>query len=131
MSAPTLSFHPAGDPAWQSRGSPTDSQPWAGYAVVHGVFEPAVLRPLAQRLNHDLRQMRSERRSYPAQQPYGLDQHEDGHLSLGLPRHAPWVSAAFVANPAIELLVSAILGDCVLSYCHGNTNCAATRVSQA
>ena len=80
MSAPTLSFHPQAArrvPHFTLPGPPTQSRPWAGYAVVHGVFEPAVLRPLAQRLDHDLRHMRSERRSYPAQQPYGLDQHED------------------------------------------------------
>ena len=47
----------------------------------------------------------------------------NGHLQLGPPRTAPWVSSAFIANPLIEQAVAAILGEgAFLSFYNGNCN---------
>ena len=47
----------------------------------------------------------------------------NGHLQLGPPRTAPWVSAAFVANPLIEQVAADILGQgAFMSFYNGNCN---------
>ena len=87
-----------------------------GYAVLLNAVALDALEKLAPRMDSDANQILAV-----GGQSRGEFGH--GHLQLGPPRVAPFVSAQFVANPLIEQVVAAILGEgAFLSFYNGNCN---------
>lgn len=65
--------------------------------------------------------LRGERLRHGTRGP-GIHGGQHKHLQQSPPRHAPWVTAGWVANPIIEQIATAVLGEgCYVSYCDGNT----------
>ncbi len=65
--------------------------------------------------------LRGERLRHGTRGP-GIHGGQHKHLQQAPPRHAPWVTSGWVANPIIEQIATAVLGEgCYLSYCDGNT----------
>ncbi len=89
-----------------------------GYAVVGDLIPPAVCESLLASVLEDAEQVRSQDRPTPHEIATG-----EGHLQLGLRRYAPYVEADLVANPLIEHVVAAVLGEGAwLGFYSGNVN---------
>jgi hypothetical protein len=87
-----------------------------GYAVLGNAIALADLERLAPRMDADASQI-------VASGGQSRGEFGNGHLQLGPPRGAPFVSSQFVANPLIEQCVAAILGEgAFLSFYNGNCN---------
>ena len=87
-----------------------------GYVVLGNAVALDALGQLAPRMDSDATQIVAA-----GGQNRGDFGH--GHIQLGPPRVAPFVSAQFVANPLIEQVVAAILGEgAFLSFFNGNCN---------
>lgn len=90
-----------------------------GYAVVKNVVSSETCAFLNQSVLEDVAQIRSTGQ---------VTQHEistaHGHLQLGIRRYAPYVRSDLVANPLIECVVAAVLGQGAwLGFYSGNVNC--------
>ncbi len=90
-----------------------------GYAVVEDIISQETCDVLAVCILEDAERVRGSGK---------LTQHEmltgQGHLQLGLRRHAPFVRTDLVANPFMECVVAAVLGEGAwLGFYNGNVNC--------
>jgi hypothetical protein len=90
-----------------------------GFATVCGLVPQSVCQELHASMLEDVVQVRSVDK---------LTAHEKltgpGHLQLGPRRYAPYVYPELLANPLIENVVSAILGEGAwLGFYNGNVNC--------
>ncbi|MEM8767745.1 MAG: phytanoyl-CoA dioxygenase family protein [Pseudomonadota bacterium] len=89
-----------------------------GYAVVGGLIPPDVCESLLAAVLEDAELVRTRGRPTPHEIATG-----EGHLQLGLRRAAPYVEADLVANPLIEHVVAAVLGEKAwLGFYSGNVN---------
>ena len=83
-----------------------------GFAVLLGALPMDTMHELKQQLDHSC-----------AVEIQRNGTKEGGFMQNGLPRAAPYITAKLVANPIVEQIVAAILGEGpFLSYCAGNTN---------
>ena len=89
-----------------------------GFAVVGGLISPETCRLLASSVVEDAEIV------HATGTPTGHEQRTgQGHLQLGLRRYAPYVRADLVANPLIEHVVAAVLGQGAwLGFYNGNVN---------
>ncbi len=89
-----------------------------GYAVVSGLIPADVCELLLDSVLEDAEQVRALGETTQHEKVTG-----QGHLQLGLRRFAPFVSPALVANPLIESVVAAVLGQGAwLGFYSGNVN---------
>jgi hypothetical protein len=88
-----------------------------GFAIVGGLFPPALLDRIGPRLDDDAGHQVAAKI---------LQDRADGgrcagrsmrHLGNGLPRQAPWAFPEVVANPCVEQLVAAMLGGAAFMRC--------------
>lgn len=90
-----------------------------GFAVVEDIVSQETCELLTNSILEDTERVRG----------LGKPTHHEmitgqGHLQLGLRRHAPYVKADLVANPFIECVVAGLLGeDAWLGFYNGNVNC--------
>ena len=90
-----------------------------GYAVVSNIVSEKTRELLLPSILEDVDIVRSSGELTPHEQHTGV-----GHLQLGLRRYAPYVCADLAANPLIESVVEAVLGDGAwLGFYNGNVNC--------
>ncbi len=83
---------------------------------------PMMLGQAAQLEAREAWRLRGERPRHGTRGP-GIHGGQHKHLQQAPPRHAPWVTSGWVANPIIEQIAIAVLGEgCYLSYCDGNTS---------
>ena len=90
-----------------------------GYAVVNNVVSKETCTLLSDSVLEDVKKVREADKPTLHEQYTG-----QGHLQLGLRRHAPFVKADLVANPIIESIVAGVLGKGAwLGFYNGNVNC--------
>ena len=90
-----------------------------GFAVVGNLVSEETRDLLLPSILEDADTVRAGGELTPHEQHTGV-----GHLQLGLRRYAPYVCADLVANPLIESVVEAVLGDGAwLGFYNGNVNC--------
>lgn len=90
-----------------------------GYAVLEDIVSHETCELLAQSVLEDVERVRATGRTTHHEKATG-----QGHLQLGLRRYSPYVRADFVANPFIEQVVAAVLGQGAwLGFYNGNVNC--------
>eukprot|EP01052_Picozoa_sp_SAG31_P042896 SAG31_NODE_6965_length_1831_cov_1.802654_1_plen_241_part_00 len=77
-----------------------------GYATVGNVIPAEALDALQGRMDYDAAHQAAARKW----EERGGRSGAGGHLQMGVPRMAPYVSGAIVANPIIEQLAVALLG---------------------
>jgi ectoine hydroxylase-related dioxygenase (phytanoyl-CoA dioxygenase family) len=91
----------------------------AGYAVVSNLVSEETRELLLPSILEDAEAVRAGGELTPHEQHTGV-----GHLQLGLRRYAPYVCADLAANPLIESVVEAVLGQGAwLGFYNGNVNC--------
>jgi ectoine hydroxylase-related dioxygenase (phytanoyl-CoA dioxygenase family) len=91
----------------------------AGFAAVAGLVSEETCSRLAAAVQEDAETIRQLGEPTAHERLTG-----QGHLQLGLRRHAPFVTADLVANPAIEAIVAGVLGrGAWLGFYNGNVNC--------
>ena len=89
-----------------------------GFAVVAGLVSPATTALLMDSMLEDVEWVRAMNTATRHEQATGR-----GHLQLGLRRYAPYVRDDLVANPLIENVVAAVLGEGAwLGFYNGNVN---------
>lgn len=89
-----------------------------GFAVVAGLVSKESCDLLMASMLEDVEAVRALNQTTPHEEATGR-----GHLQLGLRRYAPYVCADLVANPLIEGIVAAVLGDDAwLGFYNGNVN---------
>lgn len=89
-----------------------------GYAVVAGLVSQESQALLMDSVLEDALQVRANNDMTPHEKHTGR-----GHLQLGLRRSAPYVRADLLANPIIESIVAAVLGEGAwLGFYNGNVN---------
>lgn len=93
-----------------------------GFAIVGGLFPLELLDRIEPRLDDDAgHQMVAK--IMEDRGGGGTAGQKMRHLANGLPRQAPWVFPAVVANPCVEQLVAAMLGGAAfMRYYNGNTS---------
>lgn len=90
-----------------------------GFAVVEGVVSESTCRLMSESVLEDVEKIRAKGEKTPHEKLTG-----EGHLQLGLRRHAPYVKVDLVANPIIECVVSGLLEEGAwLGFYNGNVNC--------
>ncbi len=89
-----------------------------GFAVVEGLISTESQKLLMDSVLEDAASVRADGELTPHEQITGK-----GHLQLGLRRFAPYVCRDLLANPLIEHIVSAVLGEGAwLGFYNGNVN---------
>ena len=90
-----------------------------GYAVLSNLVSKDSCELLAESIQEDVAKIRATGKKTAHERFTG-----EGHLQLGLRRHAPYVKADLVANPITECVVTAVLGSGAwLGFYNGNVNC--------
>jgi ectoine hydroxylase-related dioxygenase (phytanoyl-CoA dioxygenase family) len=90
-----------------------------GYAVVEDIISQETCNLLADCILEDAQRVRGNGKQTRHEMLTG-----QGHLQLGLRRHAPFVKPDLVANPFVECVVAAVLGKGAwLGFYNGNVNC--------
>jgi len=77
-----------------------------GYAVVGNVVSEETIALLTGSVLEDVERVRATGKPTRHEENTG-----EGHLQLGLRRYGPYVRADLVANPVIEAVVAALLGE--------------------
>ena len=94
-----------------------------GYCIVTGLFEPAFLDTIEQKLDNDAAHQLLKHVLLDRQSGEATQHAQTRHLANGLPRTAPWVYPEIVASPVVEQLVAALLGGAAfIRYYNGNTS---------
>ena len=90
-----------------------------GYAVVGDLISAETCDLLLESVLKDVVKVRARPEPTTHEQRTGI-----GHLQLGLRRTAPYVKSELVANPLIESIIIALLGEGAwLGFYNGNVNC--------
>ena len=92
-----------------------------GFATIGNVVPAHALDALQRRMDYDA----AHQAAALKWQERGPSSGAGGHLQMGVPRMAPFVAKEIVANPIIEQLAVALLGEpeeTFLAFFNGNTN---------
>ena len=94
-----------------------------GFATIGNVIPHDVVDALKPRMDFDAAHQQVIRKF----EERGVNGGAGGHLQMGIPRCAPYVSKELASNPFMEQIAYSLLdGKCRLSFFNGNTNmCAA------
>ena len=119
MYTATAAEHAAGSLAPEALDGVLASLHTDGFAVVSGLLSEECCALLAASVLEDVQLIRKDAREpTPHEMRTG-----HGHLQLGLRRYAPYIRSDLVANPLIESVVAAVLGEgSWLGFYNGNIN---------
>ena len=93
-----------------------------GFATIGNVVPHDVLDALKPRMDFDAAHQQVIRKF----EERGVNGGAGGHLQMGIPRCAPFVSKELASNPFMEQIAYSLLdGKCRLSFFNGNTNMCA------